>query len=688
MVTERRRSGTLGATLSSRRRRAFVGRVSETELFEAALDAEEAPPFSVLYLHGPGGVGKSTLLDVFAGLAESRGRALVRIDGHAVPPTRGEVLETWPAADPEDAGPLVVLIDAYERLAPLDGWIRTTLLPRLPTSAITVVAGRTPPSAAWRADPAWRDLLRVVSLRNLTPEETRAYLRASHVDPSRHGKLVDATHGHPLALSLVTDLLLRGGDVPDDPLTPDLVATLVHRFVDSVPSPQHRRALEVCALARVTTEALLRDALEVHDAHDVFEWLRELSLVETGPHGLVPHDLARDVLDVDLRWRDPESYAEVFKSVRRHIHHRLDGVSGVEQQRAIYDEKFVFRNLPSVLSPVDWTVWGEHYPEPARHEDRRAIVDMITAAEGPESASIAAEWWRRQPEAFHVLRDEQGDVRGVLGLVTLTGGPGAFGFDPGAVAAWTYAERTAPTRPGEVVTQTRFVVDGDGYQGPSPTLNATPILTIQRYMQTPNLAWDFLTLADPDPLNEYFATADLPRASGADFVVGDRTYGLFAHDFRAVPVGPWLELVTDRALAQEPSLPAPAPDLLVLSQAAFADAVRQALRDLSRPDLLARNPLARTRLVAAETTSGEEAGVALARLLGEALDSLRAHPRDDKRWRAVDRTYRRPAPTQEKAAEVLGLPFSTYRRHLSEGVDRVVSHLWDREIYAAPTRRD
>ncbi|MGH9263769.1 MAG: ATP-binding protein [Acidimicrobiales bacterium] len=687
-MTGTRRSGTLGATLSSRRRRAFVGRVSETELFEAALDAEEAPPFSVLYLHGPGGVGKSTLLDVFAGLAESRGRTVVRIDGHAVPPTRAAVLETWPAADPEGGGPLVVLIDAYERLAPLDGWIRTTLLPRLPVSAITVMAGRAPPSDAWRADPAWRDLLRIVSLRNLTPAESRAYLRASDVDASRHGTLVDATHGHPLALSLVTDVVLRGGDAPDDPLTPDLVATLVHRFVDAVPSAHHRRALEVCALARVTTEALLRHALDVDDAHDLFAWLRELSFVETGPHGLVPHDLARDVLDVDLRWRDPEAYAEVFRSVRRHIHRRLERVSGADQQRAIYDEKFVFRNLPSVLSPVEWRDWGEHYPEPARHEDRRAIVDMIGTAEGPESASIAAEWWRRQPQAFHVLRDEQGDVRGVLGLVTLTGGPGAFGFDPGAVAAWTYAERTAPARPGEVVTQTRFVVDSDRYQAPSPTLNATPIVTIQRYLQTPNLAWDFLTLADPDALNEYFAIADLPRASGADFLVGERTYGLFAHDFRAVPVGPWLELVTDRALAQDPSLPAPGPDLLVLSQPAFADAARQALRDLSRPDLLARNPLARTRLVAAETPSGEEGGAVLARLVGEAVDSLRAHPRDDKRWRALDRTYLRPAPTQEKAAEVLGLPFSTYRRHLSEGVDRVVSHLWDWEVYAAPPRRD
>ena len=49
--------------------------------------------------------------------------------------------------------------------------MRTRLLPRLPATALTVVAGRAAPDSAWRADPAWRELLRVVSLRNLSPEE-------------------------------------------------------------------------------------------------------------------------------------------------------------------------------------------------------------------------------------------------------------------------------------------------------------------------------------------------------------------------------------------------------------------------------------------------------------------------------------------------------------------------------------
>jgi hypothetical protein len=80
----------------------------------------------------------------------------------------------------------------------------------------------------------------------------------------------------------------------------------------------------------------------------------------------------------------------------------------------------------------------------------------------------------------------------------------------------------------------------------------------------------------------------------------------------------------------------------------------------------------------------------LAELLGSAASSLATDPRDERLFRALDRTYLRPAPTQERAAELLGLPFSTYRRHLTQGVARLVAVLWDAELYgpAPPDGQD
>jgi hypothetical protein len=138
------------------------------------------------------------------------------------------------------------------------------------------------------------------------------------------------------------------------------------------------------------------------------------------------------------------------------------------------------------------------------------------------------------------------------------------------------------------------------------------------------------------------------------------------------------ELGAQPATGSRPGGPAP---LLALSQPDFAEAVRRALRGLHRPAELAANPLLRTRVVAGRSdgTTGPEA---LAAVVREAVAALAEDPRDEKLFRALDRTYVRPAPTQERAAELLGLPFSTYRGHLTRGIERVVDALWERELYA------
>jgi hypothetical protein len=52
---------------------------------------------------------------------------------------------------------------------------------------------------------------------------------------------------------------------------------------------------------------------------------------------------------------------------------------------------------------------------------------------------------------------------------------------------------------------------------------------------------------------------------------------------------------------------------------------------------------------------------------------------DQGLYRVFDLTYFNPAPKQEAAAGRLGLSFSTYRRHLTSGVDRLVEWLWQQE---------
>ena len=79
-------SGRIADRLASARRSRFVGREAEIELFRAALLADE-PAFVALHITGAGGVGKTTLLQEFARVADEAGRAVVRIDGRNIEPS-------------------------------------------------------------------------------------------------------------------------------------------------------------------------------------------------------------------------------------------------------------------------------------------------------------------------------------------------------------------------------------------------------------------------------------------------------------------------------------------------------------------------------------------------------------------------------------------------------------------------
>jgi hypothetical protein len=146
----------------------------------------------------------------------------------------------------------------------------------------------------------------------------------------------------------------------------------------------------------------------------------------------------------------------------------------------------------------------------------------------------------------------------------------------------------------------------------------------------------------------------------------------------------WLSTLGDRELAAGPGPAAPVPDpgrlRVVLSAQEFEAAVKEALRNARRPADLARSPLCRSRLVADAPCDGPRAET-LADLLVAATDALAGDARDAKLHRVAATTFFRGVPTQEAAAERLGLPFSTYRRHLATAIERITAWLWERELH-------
>src|SRR4249920_699440 len=94
--------------LLAARRARFVGRNGELDLFARALAAAE-PPFAVLHVVGPGGIGKTTLLREFATVAARAGRSVVHIDARHVEPLSDHLLAALAQALGVEAGTVAAL---------------------------------------------------------------------------------------------------------------------------------------------------------------------------------------------------------------------------------------------------------------------------------------------------------------------------------------------------------------------------------------------------------------------------------------------------------------------------------------------------------------------------------------------------------------------------------------------------
>ena len=468
---------------------------------------------------------------------------------------------------------------------------------------------------------------------------------------------------------------------------PDVVGQLVESFLAGVPSPRHRLALECVAHARLTTAGLLGAVFGDREGEELFSWLRGLSFMEHGPYGLFPHDLAREVIDADLRWRDPAAYREVHSRVRRHVVERIWGSEGRERGRALADLIFLHRANPAAAALWDWKSLGEVYADGLRGGDAEAIVTLVERYEGAESAAIANHWLERQPAGFYVFRGRGPELLGFAAHIALhEAGEEDLARDPGARAAWAHAQRHAPPRPGDEVLLARFLIDRDVVPG--------AVALVQR--------GDHAQHAGVAGAPASFLVLHRGRRSGGDGAAdglhplrsgcGGRLRGRRA-ELRGVRAR--LAAGRRRGMARA--------DGRTRARRRRAGAGRRAARpgrcwrsrSRSSPTRCdgrcatciarARWPRIRSlgRVWCASAGPSRPAPEALRELLHEAVDELRADPRGEKLVRALERTYLRPAPTQEAAAELLGLPFSTYRGHLTRGLERVVDWLWQRELYGA-----
>lgn len=670
----------LGDLLDDARRRTFVGRRPELASFDDALGGRS--PRRVLLVHGPGGIGKTTLLLELRGRARDAGRTAVLIDAREIDPSPegfeqavlaalGGGRGNGPAA--ELLAGAVLLIDGYEQLRPIDGWLRQAFLPALPADGLVVLAGRDAPAALWRTDPGWRSVVAVHRLDHFDEAESDELLARAGVAPPARAHLVGLGRGHPLAMALLADAAVTS-TVPDSLAeVPDLVSALLESLLRGAPSDAHVTGLVACAIAWLTNEELLREVVGP-DAPAVWAWLEQRPFVAGGPHGLWPHDLARDVLDAEFERRSPERYRSLHRVVHDHVVAGLRAATGPDRQLLAQHLLYLHRKSPLTAVFYALRAQGSAAVVPARRQEHDQVLSIIEGFEGPASAQLAEGWLADQPDSLSVVRDSEGVAAFAYHVLHPTGSAMEH-RDPVVRAVLEHVAAAGPVRPGEQVDIVRFLSGRREHQRDRYAVLAGPVSSLLLWVSRP-LAWSFVVVLDDEFWGPFFDYLAFGRE--LEIEAGGLSYVAYGCDWRRIPFDRWLDLMTER---EHSGGTGPPPVSLLrpppLDRARFAAAVRSALQDLHRPDRLAASPLMGSSLA---TAPGGPSADRLRVSIEDAVGCLGNEPKGDLLRAVLQRTFVRAAPTQEAAAEVLGLPFSTYRRHLARALEQVTDLLWAVEI--------
>jgi hypothetical protein len=673
--------------LHQQRKLNFVGRQQEIAFFDSLLEAKS--PYHLLYIHGAGGQGKTSLIKQYADRCREKAIPFFHLDCRYIEANPDNFRLSFQLANPfpsakdvtdqveKHQGKVLLFIDTYEKLKPLDDWLRMIFLPELPDNIITVIAGRTSFSTSWKSDPGWQPIIRIIKLADLSKDESLQLLKRRNIPGEQLTSIVDYTHGNPLALSIVADMFDQRKISRFDPMqSPDIMKTLLDQFVQEVPSPAHKAALELSSLVYVTTEKIIEEVLGPQMAGELFNWLSSLTIIEKGPTGIYPHDMARDAIASELHWRNPEWYRHLHIKIQQYFISRILKHSGEKQRNLIFNLIFLHRMNPAVKNFFEFQETGSSWQDKPATGDQQAVIEMVKKYEGEQSAKIFSAWLNHEAADLWIYRDAEKIPAGFVLKINLE-----------KISKETHDETVNVLlslktqfniKDGELMTVFRSWMSRDHYQNVSGVQSAIFLGIVQWYF-TPSLAVSMLNTVHPEFWKQILEYADLTHLSYLDYEMNNQVYGWYMHDWRKRDPVSWLELMGKKEINEEeetgskPSAPA------LITEEHFIQAVHDALKNIKNPKKLVGNKLLETKLV--KKLTGEEhtpanLALTLADKLVKTIAQLENSPKDETLHRVMYRTFINPVGGQEQTADFLYLSFSTYRRYVKKGVERIADMLW------------
>ncbi len=628
----------------------FVGRREVLAVVDEVLDGRSER--RIIYVHGPGGVGKSALLREVARRASIDGHPVVRVDGRLVAPTR-EALRAAVSPGSEDRA--VLLFDEVDEVTALRLELRDAVLELLPASGCALVAGRAAPDRSW-FDGELQLLTAAIALRPLDREDARELLaRRDVIEPAEVDRLISWSSGYPLALTLATSLPSTATSTGGPPARGGngegaLDSLILERLGGGELTGIDPDVLDVASIAPAVDGPLLAAVLPGRPTRESSTSLRALSIAEPIGTRTTLHPLARSALRTRLRDSDPDRHRTLVLRIAAHLY-----------RRALDDDPIAALELASLVEDPELRLGADRsatfYADVPRPDDIESLAEA-TGAGSTAWFGRLVRWCDEQPGQAIAVRRADGTLSGMSVVAMASAVPSWAEDHPetGPVLRWLrerdLVDHAALTHDTIILEDplddaTRAEVIRVGNAG---TMAMGAVHNPRYVFATADASTDYRGIA---PLH-YEPVDELRRSDGerelitlsADFGPG----GLVGQMYGLVLAEQGEDLPDD------------------VGAAANAQAVLAALRRFHDDDALSTNPLA-----AADGSVADRADGVRATVRAVVEGTFGSSPGDQRLREAIVRAYLDPDGGHGIAQRELHMSRSTFYRHLQKARDRLAT---------------
>jgi hypothetical protein len=539
----------------------FVGRQQQLSKLREVLESDEA---LVIFIYGIGGIGKTSLLDMFSSQAQGMGDVVITLDCRMIRPSSdGFLQEVQNVTGSESAtledvtsrlsqmGPRVILaLDTYEVFRMMDTWLRQVFIPALSDNVRLLIFGREAPVSSWYTTPGWQSIFKAIPLGPLNPQEAETLLQNFGVAQADRPRVVQFTSGHPLALTLAAAAMAERPDLTlKEVESQRVIAELTQVFLSDVTDAVARSALEAASVVRRTTLSLLAAMLPDIPASEAYAQLEALPFVERASDGLLMHDLVQQAIASHLRATDPDRYA----TYRRAAWNRL------RSEFTVGSRTTVWRYTADMIYLIDHpAIHGTFFPsdahlyavEPATENDFGAIRAIVLQHDGPEMLDILQKWWHRRPEAFYTARGRDNDVAGYYAMLQVYQTDDPAQYDDPMTGAWWQQMQTNPVADGHMVLFVLRWIAKDTGEAPSAVQGALWLDIKRAYMQYPQTRRLYGILHDTKTWMPIFGQLGFQRLD-TNLTFDGKTFAVLMNDFGPQLVPGWMAGLVDTQLGIE-----------------------------------------------------------------------------------------------------------------------------------------